>query len=262
VRLADQHQRDVNAGQSDMFGVVDETPATQARVAAPAPWSEEQRLSFEKETLGLYLTGHPITRYLDELAQFTTGRLGALGETAGAEAGQGYGRRERDAVVAGLVVNVRSRSGQSGRQAFVTLDDQSGRIEVAVFSDAYQQFGHLIVKDRVLVVSGGLAPDEFTGGMRMRAREVYDIDEARARFAKRLDIRIGSGRAVNGFLSELRETLSPFRAGRCPVFVRYENAEAQAAFRLGEDWSVQPSDELVHRLRSLVGERNVRVGYT
>jgi DNA polymerase-3 subunit alpha len=268
LRMAEQHHAMQAAGQTDLFGITEPE-------AAPLPdlgvvpeilpdWEDEVRLGAEKETLGLYLTGHPITRYLDELAQFTSGRLGALdAEASAAPGGEAeYGRRERDAVVAGLVVGVRVRTGQNGRQAFVTLDDQSGRIEVALFADAYQQYGHLIVKDRVLVVSGGLAPDDYTGGMRLRAREVYDIDEARARYAKRLDIRIGSGRAVNGFLADLRETLAPFRAGACPVYVRYENGEAQAAFRLGDDWAVLPSDELVHRLRGLVGERNVRVGYT
>jgi DNA polymerase-3 subunit alpha len=260
ARLADQHQRDASAGQEDLFG------AGVAVVAVATPqtlpeWDEDQRLSFEKETLGLYLTGHPIVKYLEELTHFTSGRLGELTVDAGAGDGEYGARRERDAVVAGLVVAVRTRNSQSGRQAFVTLDDQSGRIEVAIFSDAYQQYGHLIVKDRLLVVEGGIAHDDFTGGVRMRARVVYDIDQARVHFAKRLEIRIGVGRAVNGFLSDLAQTLGPFREGRCPVFVRYENDDARAAFRLGDDWHVLPSDELVSRLRHLVGERNVRVRY-
>ena len=264
VRLAEQHLRDQNAGQEDLFGGAAE-PVMQVEVAVHPEWDEEQRLSLEKETLGLYLTGHPVTRYLEELTHFTTGRIAAVTADIGGEesASAGFGRkREVDAVLAGLVIAIRMRNGQSGRQAFVTLDDQSGRVEVALFTDAYERFGHLLLKDKLLVVEGGVSYDDFSGGYRLRAKNVMDIDQARIHFARRLEIRLGVGRAVNGFLRELAGTIEPFREGHCPIHLRYEGDRARADFRFDPTWNVVPSDELVGRLRGLLGENNVAVRYS
>jgi len=267
VRLAEQHQRDANAGQEDLFGGATE-PTLTAEIPVLDEWEEEYRLSLEKETLGLYLTGHPVTKYLEELGHFTSGRIadvtaGIGAGTGGDNGGNGWGRpREVDAVLAGLIIAIRTRNGQSGRQAFVTLDDQSGRVEAALFSDAYERFGHLLVKDKLLVVEGGVSYDDFNGGYRIRAKNVMDIEQARVHFAKRVEIRLGVGRAVNGFMHELADTLKPYREGRCPVHVRYEGDTARADFRLDPSWNVVPSDELVQRLQGLVGDHNVAVRYT
>jgi DNA polymerase-3 subunit alpha len=261
VRLADQHQRDVSAGQDDLFGGAS-TPAEQIAAPMLAEWEEEQRLALEKETLGLYLTGHPITKYLDELRHIASARIAELAVDPAPAGNGGYGRRkEQDAVVAGLVVAFRTKTAASGRQAFVSLDDQSGRIEIALFAETYQRYGHLLIKDKLLVVEGGLAHDDYSGGLRLRVRQAFDIDQARAHFANRLEIRVAREQAANGFVPELQHTLEPFREGGCPVIVSYHNGSARAELRLGDGWRVNPTDELIHRLRQLVGESNVAVRY-
>jgi DNA polymerase III subunit alpha len=88
-------------------------------------------------------------------------------------------------VVAGLVVDLRTRVTQSGaRMAFLTLDDRSARMEVRVFTKVFEQYRALLARDRVLVVQGGLGMDDYSGEMRMTVEQVYDIDQAREQFAK------------------------------------------------------------------------------
>ena len=259
VKSAEQYLRDAVAGQSDLFGEavapVDE-PVTS--VSLPE-WDEDQRLAGEKETLGLYLTGHPIERYRAELKNIVTAPLAELVEAAESPRGQ---KNERSVVVAGLVVDLRTRSTQSGaRMAFVTLDDRTARMEIRVFTRVFEQYRALLANDRLLVVQGSLAYDDYSGGMRMTAERVYDVDLARETFARRLVVDVEARQAGNGFVRSLADALSPFCEGSCPVGIRYTGSGAQAQITLGDQWRVHPTDELLHRLRELAGEERVRVVY-
>lgn len=259
MQRADQQQRDADAGQDDLFGgaaaVVEDEPMPQI-----PEWSEEKRLHAEKETLGLYLTGHPILRFLPEIKHFASSRISVLNESAAPEAGTGR-RNEREVVVAGLVVAIRTRNGRGGRMAFVTLDDRSGRIEVSLFGKEFEQYANLLVKDHILVVSGGLGFDDFSGQFRLRAKEVFSIEQARAKYARYLAISLDKKNALNGIIQHLTDTLSPYKDGRCPVVISYQNGQAQAELKLGEQWQVMPTDECLNRLRKFAGNENVTVVY-
>jgi DNA polymerase-3 subunit alpha len=261
LRSAEQHLRDSAAGQSDMFGsVVEATTQVPLSTASLPEWSEEQRLAAEKDALGLYLTGHPIDRYRQELSSITSGPLAELAESAPVAGG---GRsRDRQVVVAGLVVDLRTRNTQSGsRMAFVTLDDRSARMEIRLFSRIYDHYQALLANDKVLVIEGSLAFDDFSGSMRMNADKVYEIDEAREIYARRVVLEVTERKAEHDFVRTLATTLTPFREGTCPVGIRYQAASAQAQLTLGEDWYVHPTDELLHRLRELAGDARVHVVY-
>jgi len=255
-QLAEQHGRDAAAGQVDLFGnLALETPASpvpgNARFVETAEWSERERLEGEKETLGLYLTGHPIEQYREELANFVKLRIADLKP-----------ERDQKVIVAGLVVAIRTRNSRRGdRIAFVTLDDRSGRIELAVFSEAYNKYRNLIVKDKLLVVEGTVSVDEFSGGFKMSAEQIFDIDQAREQYARRLEIGIDAARAGEGFPHSLAQVLEPFREGRCQVCVDYQGSEVLAKLLLGPEWRVRPSEALLHRLKELAGPDKVRVVY-
>jgi DNA polymerase-3 subunit alpha len=264
LKSAEQHLRDSAAGQSDMFGSVVE-PAAELPVIAAAnvpEWDQEQRLAGEKETLGLYLTGHPIDRYRDELASIISGPLAELNdESAPAGASRQRGQ-EKSVVLAGLVVELRTRNTQSGaRMAFVTLDDRSARMEIRVFSKVFEQYRALLAIDKVLVVQGTLAFDDFSGSMRLNAERIYEVDQAREVYAKRLVVDVAEVKAGNGFVHSLANVLLPFCEGNCPVGIRYLGSSAQAHITLGSEWRVHPTDELLHRLRELAGDSQVRVLY-
>jgi DNA polymerase-3 subunit alpha len=262
LRIAEQHSRDICTGQVDLFGET-VTAAMPDEPVVLSEWDDEQRLVGEKETLGLYLTGHPISRYEMELAKITTSRIGEL--TAGGvfETDARYGRREQQTVVvAGLVVSIRTKTTQSGRIAFVTLDDRSGRIEVSVFAEDYRRYAGLLNKDKILVVEATLGFDEYLGQVRVRAGKLMDIDQARAYYAKKLEIYLEPCGAGDEFVGHLQTALQPFREGSCPVHVDYINGKARAWLRLGKAWWVIPSDELLRHLRALEGVERVEVQYS
>lgn len=262
MKMAEQQLRNSSAGQTDLFGDI-VSPTIAASPEILPEWDDEYRWIAEKETLGLYLTGHPINPYIEELARIISCRIGELAMGEAETAAPFKGARERQKiVVAGLVCNIRNRNAQSGRVAFVTLDDQSGRIEVGVFGDDYRQYAELLIKDKLLVMEGQLGMDDYTGSARLRAKTIWDIDQARAHFAKRIDIKLSNTVSPSGFIQELREALSPFRTGECPVRVDYSNAQASVNLVLGEDWQVIPTDQLLQRLRGMEMVQNAQVIYS
>ncbi len=250
LAAADQHSRNLEAGQGDIFGAA--APPTEAHVYEnAAEWSEDQRLDGEKETLGLYLTGHPIARYADELRGITNATIAELKPS-----------NDSTVVVAGLVVAIRSMQTRRGdRMAFVTLDDRTGRLELAVFSDLYGQSREQLAKDTLLVVEGQVSVDEYTGGFKMSAEKLYNMDQARAAFSKRLVIDVNAEQAGNGFVEELKEILSPAAQGKCPVFLHYQGQGAEAEIVLGDDWKISPTNTVLERLSRLAGESNVHLIY-
>ena len=251
VALAERLQRDDACGQVDLFGEA-------AAVAVPAislpevgEWSDEVRLAGEKETLGLYLTGHPFDRYRDELAHIARTRIADLRP-----------QRDQAITIAGLVVALRTMNTRSGdKMAIVTLDDRSGRIEVTLFADLYAASREQLAIDRVVVVEGEVSHDDYSGGNRLRARQVCDIATARARHARGLVLTVQPHHAGNGLVRELEQALLPFRDGGCRVWIDYSAPGAAARLTLGEGWRVQPSDELLHRLAELIGPEGVRMEY-
>ncbi|MCL4315373.1 MAG: OB-fold nucleic acid binding domain-containing protein, partial [Gammaproteobacteria bacterium] len=255
MSAAEQQQRNHSAGQDDLFGQAAGQTAPVRRYITAPEWSEDQRLAYEKETLGLYLSGHPLTRYADELAQFTTCRLAELGNFHG-----------KPVTVAGLVAELRTLYTRRGeRMAVLTLDDQSARVEVALFAEIYQRYRDLLGKDKLLVVEGEVASDDYSGGSRITAERLCDIHQARAVYAKGLLIEIEGQAAGNGQIPAIAEALAPFRNGACPVRIRYQNTyngqQVNAELPLGADWRVRPDDDLLQRLTALVGEQRVRVLY-
>ena len=268
LKLAEQHARNLDTGQNDLFGEADgATPPTASKQVLPEG-EEEQRLQGEMDTLGLYLTGHPITRYEAELAHITScklAELAALCSSMPAAKGERRGRPgsgERSVTIAGLVMNMRVlKTQRGGRLAFLTLDDRTARVDVRVFPEVYERYQALLGKNKVLVIQGGLGMDDFTGTHQVTAQTVYDINQARELFARRLVVGVEAQRAGNGFVGTLADILQPFREGHCRVCIDYQGSDAEARVALGEDWTVHPTDELLHRLRDLAGRDRVVVEY-
>ncbi|AEY02336.1 DNA polymerase III, alpha subunit [Oceanimonas sp. GK1] len=250
MKAADQHAKAEALGQGDMFGVLVEEDKVEHAFADVAPWPDKIWLDGERDTLGLYLTGHPINQYARELRQYTSGRLSEVQP----------GGRDRVSTVAGLVIASRVMTTKRGnRMGILTLDDKSGRLDVTLFSDALERYESLLEKDKILVISGQVSFDDFSGGLKMSAREVLDISDARERFARGLALYIDKSRIDQGFFTQLLDILTPVRAGVCPVRVTYNRPGARAELTLGTEWRVTPTDQMLESLRALLGQDKVEL---
>lgn len=253
MRQADQHHRAESIGQSDMFGVLTTEPeAVEHEFVDVRPWAEAVWLDGERETLGLYLTGHPINRFRQELRHYVAGFLSEINET----------RKNELVAIAGLVIDVRVIVNKRGQRfAVVTLDDKSARMDVMLYSNEYESYQHLLEKDRILWAKGEVRFDNFSGGNRMVAREVMSIDQARQSFLRSMAITVTSEQMQNGLAERLQSEIKPFAEGTCPLLIHYRGEKAAVTLAAGTQWYVQPTDELIHNLRDLLGEQWVSLEF-
>ncbi|MGZ8161762.1 MAG: DNA polymerase III subunit alpha [Methylobacter sp.] len=269
LKVAEQHVKMAQTGQNDLFGLTvsadDNIDDESAYSTVVEPWSENERLAAEKITLGLYLTGHPIDQYEPELKQFTHGKIAALL----AEVERSKGKME--ARVAGLVVEIRTRQTKQGKNmGFAMIDDRTGRLECAAFSETYDKYRDIFSRDNLLVAEGPLNFDDYSGILRLTVEKLYSMEQARETFARCIQLTwntaVRGENAENGqtsdlFVNKLNAILKPFKGGACPVSIYYTSPYAKTAMQLGDGWRVHPTDELISRLRSLVGFTAVEVKY-
>ena len=253
MRQAEQHRQAESIGQSDMFGVLTTEPeAVEHEFVNVKPWPEAVWLEGERETLGLYLTGHPINRFRQELRHYVAGFLSEINET----------RKNELVAIAGLVIDVRVIVNKRGQRfAVVTLDDKSARMDVMLYSNEYESFQHLLEKDRILWAKGEVRFDNFSGGNRMIAREVMSIDQARESFLRHVAITVTSEQLQQGMAAKLQNELQPYAEGTCPLIIHFKGDKANATLTAGVQWYIRPADELIHNLRELLGEQWVSLEF-
>ncbi|MCP4237596.1 MAG: hypothetical protein GY770_29120 [Aestuariibacter sp.] len=192
LQAAEQKQNNQDAGMMDIFAEIIEPEAVQP-LPHCEPWDEKQRLVQEKEALGLFLTGHPLLIVEHEIKQIVSANLSQwldrlnTGET---QATSRFRQKEQQTTVCGLVVDIRMKNNFNGREAFVTLDDRSGRIDVRVSPSLLQEFEDLVQKDLIWVVEGGIAYDDFNNGIKLRASKLCLLDDYRSAKARALHIRL------------------------------------------------------------------------
>ncbi len=253
VKAASQYHQAEAFGQSDLFGVLTEAPEEVEHKYTKVPaWPEKVWLEGERDTLGLYLTGHPINAYIKELGKYTSCRLKDATPT----------RRDQSVTVAGLVIAARVMTTKRGtRIGIMTLDDRSGRMEVMLFSDALDRYAELLEQDKILVVSGQVSFDDFNGGLKMSAREVMDLGTAREKYARGLSVSIEQSQIDDQFFERFSKILEPYKAGTVPVHIYYQRSDARARLTLGTEWRVTPSDELIDNLKQLLGKSQVELEF-
>jgi len=261
LKMAEQQAAMQATGQDDLFGMSEPEPVAPAAGVVPdavEEWDDDQRLAGEKETLGLFLTGHPIDFYEPDLKGLGSCRIArlSLDDVRDVRGRRGGGKK---VTVAGMVVAVNRRNTQRGTMASVLLDDKTGRIEATLFSETYERFRDQIANDRVLVVEGNLVHDEYRGGLSLRAESVCSLEEVRIGRAAVVEITLREAwlrqqrLTTVEVVAELKALLQPVRGGRCEVRLRYQRLDAEVMLRLGSDWRIKPSDGFLRQAQRLLG---------
>jgi DNA polymerase-3 subunit alpha len=248
VHLGEQNSRAMSVGQVDLFGL------STAEDTHVEDWTEAQRLTGERETLGLFLTGHPITPYEPDLKFLVGARLVDVGGPRPAAPklnadGERTWTAGKPATVAGLVLEIRRRP----NRVTLILDDRTARLEVSLYEETFQQHRDIIVKDAILVIDGSLRYDDFIEAWRLQAKSLMDIDRARERFARRLWLRWPAAFDGPSGMSRFEELLKPYLRGPCGVSVVVSRPDYSGRLNLGNAWSIRPTRELLDKLSALAG---------
>ncbi|MEN5094569.1 DNA polymerase III subunit alpha [Pseudomonas protegens] len=251
IKAAEQTARTHDSGHSDLFGgvFVEEDADVYANHRKAKELTLKERLKGEKDTLGLYLTGHPIDEYEGEIRRFARQRIIDL-------------KPARDTqTVAGMIIALRVMKNKKGdKMGFITLDDRSGRIEASLFADAFHSAQSLLQTDAMVVVEGEVSNDDFSGGLRLRVKRVMSMEDARTNLAESLRLKVHTDALKGDQLRWLGDLFKRHR-GACPITMEYTRNDAKALLQFGENWRIDPADSLIQALRDQFGRDNVFLQY-
>ena len=246
IELAEKAERDKQ--QVSLFGDATHEGGQVLTLIDTAPWSDRERLNNEKQSLGFYLSGHPFSSYAAEVRQFAKTELKDI-------------QPNTIALLAGVLHEQRVRNGKRGKMCVLSLDDGSARIEVLAYAEVFDKRRSLIVDDHLLIVRGKVSYDDFSGGNRVTAEDIFDIDTARRQYARKLELFM-NGQADG---DRLRRELSPYLAtgqtDGCGVLIHYNNGSALVDVPLPEQWRVRVTEPLIQSLNKWLTPTNVVVQY-
>lgn len=268
IQAAEQARNNRESGMMDLFGEVEEIQRPVSRI--PLVWSDEERLQGEKDTLGLYLTGHPMDVYSDELSRFLPARLNAIAAT----------RRGSTTVIAGIVMDVAQFPGR----ILIRLDDGTGRLEVSCHAEKFTRYKQLLQVDAPVVLEVDIMEREGFDKPMGRMHKAFSIDDIRLKRASAIVLQLEEDQMSTQLAADLSRVLSPFTYGEkqramqraapvqrdamaatiwrgIPVFLALSSPYSRFRIQLGEPWHVTPTDALLRALRAYYGRKSVRVDY-
>ena len=266
IHAAEQHLRNLNSGQEDLFGLfggdsAQDTMPTQTHLTEASAWSERILLENESDTLGFYLTTHPINRYRQELKSITTHPIGEI--LAMSEPPYRIARaKEPESTIAGLVIGIRSKFNQKGlKMTFVTLDDRSGRMELRLYDEHLENLSQPLTTKSVLIVKGTLTWDDFNNGMRIRPLELQHLEAVRDASAKSLALTNTAPFEIEK-VQKLIHLMNEHKVNHGkPVYLKYNTDYANILLNLGPDWHLHLTDDLLEKLSSQFHELSMKVQY-
>ena len=248
--------RDRKSGQASLFDMLPEAAGSPARSddtlpAAPA-WSEVERLAGERELLGLFMTGHPLSQNLWILERYPLSSVAGLCHVAPG------GITRVGGLVAVLDVKVNKRK---EAMAVLQLEDLDGRVEVVVFPDCYREYATLLTQDQALLVCGEVRRDagDPDAGTTLIAQEIHRLEDAPRLFTERIVLHVPAGNYDEHKLTAVRDLVQP-HLGHTPLEVCLEFPDDEKVFvRAGGEFRVTVCRDLIAGLRRLLGEANVSV---
>jgi len=238
--------RDKEAGQTSMFdmmaGAVEENKLDE--YPDIPEWNEAELLAHEKETLGFYITGHPLARYEAEVRRFAQNNTAELSELPDG----------RETTLIGVVRARKVTNTKKGdRMAYLNIEDLQGTVEVVVFPELFKSSERYIMEDLPLLITGTV--DRTEQGIKIKALKIGSLQEARERMTSRVDIRLSATGASTEDLIKLREVILRHK-GSTPVYLRIttpRHGEAALLIKADKEHAVSPTEGLVYDLEALLG---------
>lgn len=250
IEAATQRAASLATGQNELFAVAAPVE-TVSQLKDVEQWPKNELLGYEKENLGLYLSGHPIDIYLDEIRQIASTALVDIN----------VDNNKKAVTLAGLVVAFSVKNTARGRIGFVTLDDKSARMEVALYDETLEQYQDRIQKDEVLIIKATASKNSFTGEVRTVGNEIYDIESVRASLARELRLELAAEQVTGDFLLQLKSILKPREDATCSVKVTYRSSQAEVDLISSGVMRLTPTAEMLESLETLLGTDKFQLKY-
>ncbi|MDA8099120.1 MAG: DNA polymerase III subunit alpha [Nitrospiraceae bacterium] len=243
---AERHQDQEAIGQVSIFDTMGDKKDPD--LPNVAEWKESQLLAYEKESMGFYLSGHPLAAFEADLKRYVTGSIEQLDAFPDG----------KEVVLCGIIAGLKQKlTKKNDKMAIMNLEDLAGAIEVIVFPDLYKTAQHLLVTDAPLIVRGTL--DKSEQGNKIKALSVSLLTDIKKKGISRMDIRLSATGLTKEDLTQVKEILLKHK-GDIPVFLRLQNpTRPESLISVGRELRIAPNDKLIAEIEALIGAGAVSV---
>jgi len=253
IEQSQKAQRDAESGQHGLFGVFEtEQNPNAERLPNTPDWDEHTRLSYEKEILGFFITGHPLEKYADKLADFhakTVEEVMTMKSTP---------RGGEEILVGGILAGVKSAKSRKGEMyAQGGLEDMTGKVNILIFSEAYKRLQEKMKLDVPVLVRGSVRAEEGSNAT-LTLSDITPLEEATPKLARSLRIRIPLETATPSTVDALHVLFGEKKGGAKVLFDVERSGDFMAVME-AEGYNVLPDRYFMARVEELCGRGSVRV---
>ena len=254
IKYGQQLQNSGNKNQVDLFSIGDEQSSL---IKIPElkdieDWDEKRSLLFEKEVLGMYVSGHPLLEHADEIEEFTS-----------VDFSDSLSLKKNEVVtVGGMVTKITKKYDRRNRaMAFFEMDCFGGTVEVIAFSDCFEKYENLIEEDAVIFINGKMADDTNFSDLKVMADKIVSVENAREYFSRKLIINLSSQNVSPEDIDDLYEFSRRF-PGDCNLLFHLSNpnpALTKPVTVLAHNIKISTDKNFIKQLRDKYGKENIRV---
>jgi DNA polymerase-3 subunit alpha len=222
--------------------------------------SRLNKLFLERKVIGFYLSGHPINEYSSEINAMSINKIDTyLKRFYSISSTSDF---SESTTISGVIINIRSqRMGQDKFINILTVDDSSGRLEVIVYPDIYQQYQNIIKENEILFFAGVISVDEYNSGLSLKVTKIFNIENARQRYSKEIELLLTPDLSNDDVLQKIVGLLEPHKNGKCPLTIKCISDKHIVPLNLNNEWLINPSSTLINSLSDLLGKENIIVKY-
>jgi DNA polymerase III subunit alpha len=241
---ASRHQEQEAIGQFSIFDNMDEK--SDPELPNVPEWKENQLLAFEKESIGFYITGHPLAAFQADMKRYASHTTETLEGVADG----------KEISICGIIAGLKPKVTKKGdKMAIINLEDLTGTVEVIVFPDLYSTASHMLLTDTPLIVAGQF--DKSEQGNKIKATRLHLLADVKKRGTTRMDIHLSATGLTQDDLLKVKDILLRFK-GDIPVFLRLQNpSRKDSLISVGREIRVTPSDQLISEIETLLGYGSV-----
>ncbi len=255
MKMADQNSKNISQGQIDIFGFSEEGPKNN-RLDQIEEWSPIKKLSYERDVLGFYLTGHPITEYENEIKDIVSNNIYSLKNSYKKNFSRGTSYK-----IAGVINSIKIRTTSTkDKLAQINLGDTTDNIDVIA---NYSLLNESIKRDDIVIIEGTLRLDDYTNRLNFRAKSINSLEDARIILATGVKFKITKEEDLSVLVEKLETLFSnKEEKGKCAVRIDYMSSGITKSLVLGENYKILPTNDIITELKKLDCVEKVELIYS
>ena len=235
-------------GQTNIFDLagedvkVDHPPLPDVK-----PWSQGEQLAREKELLGFYFSGHPLSKYKLELQIFSRNTLEQIQSIPD----------KTSVKVGAIITGIKKHSDRKNRpMAFLTIEDLTGTAEMIIFADAFEKYNNILQEDSMVFVIGSISSKGDNDENKILCNDLIPLNDIWDRCVKKISFSLETGKTTKGYIREIKDILAKNR-GQCPVYINIKTPENGEYVFKSKKITAKPSPALVNKLSDIIGLENI-----